>query len=342
MEQDIQTPHIERGFLQLRRTVYSHLRKSEDLLLIQKMTEALEEVSKALDTLQEIRSFVVENNEPDYRYDLSTALQLKTKIIRIQEEGMEDETELLEEALELSSHDEELRLEVVKFAIKNILIGEEEVMLMPDSRKSPAEKILGLIGLVNSAFSQALLLIEINNREEVFEVLPSLPVIENLSHSQLKQLMTLLSRSREKEKIISWLLETEWSCEPLEKERILVQCLLLSSREARVETSFTIFGLYTQLTIPQQKVKWEYVGVVLSQCDKMILKMTEEKSHSPLLEKWLGGAALLASVFQRSKAYQHFAKHLLTHFLKEGKTDKLGRLSVNLNFYHLFKLKYEN
>merc|ERR1719347_1170900 len=105
---------------------------------------------------------------------------------------------------------------------------------MPDSRKSPAEKILGLIGLINSAFSQALLLIEINNRGEVFEVLPSLPVIENLSHSQLKQLMTLLSRSREKEKIISWLLETEWNCEPFEKERILVQCLLLSSREARV------------------------------------------------------------------------------------------------------------
>ena len=73
----------ETGYIEVRQRLYRQLRKSENHLVAQNISEALREIKKALESLKEIRSFVVESNEPDFRYDLSTALQLQTKISRV-------------------------------------------------------------------------------------------------------------------------------------------------------------------------------------------------------------------------------------------------------------------
>ena len=316
----------ETGYIEVRQRLYRQLRKSENHLVAQNISEALREIKKALESLKEIRSFVVESNEPDFRYDLSTALQLQTKISRVSKNGMEDETDLLLEALDVAKHDEQLTVDIVKFAISNILVGEEDVELMPNSTKTKAEKVLHLVGLINSPFTQTLILIEVTNRAEgLFEVFPPLPELEKLSLSQLHQLLKLLSRSREKDRLLCWVLEVPWLCEPEEQEKLLMQSLVLSAREASVQTSFLIFSQYIQLTIAEKSRRWRYVDVALSVCDKTILQLQGEDDQH-LLEKWLGGAALLASVLQRSSAFQHFAKHLLSTFLKKGEMDKLGEI----------------
>ena len=129
------------NYIELRRHLYTTMRRSENLLVTQKVDEAFNQIREAFKTLQQLRRFVDENREAEFKYDLSLAFQLQTKICRLREEGMEDETELLVEALELSKHDEELRVNVIKFAINSILLAEEEVMLLPNSTKSTEDKL---------------------------------------------------------------------------------------------------------------------------------------------------------------------------------------------------------
>ena len=313
-------------YIELRRHLYTAMRRSENLLVTQKVDEAFNQIREAFKTLQQLRRFVDENREAEFKYDLSLAFQLQSKICRLREEGLEDETELLVEALELSKHDEELREKVIKFAINSILVADEEVMLLPNSTKSTGDKLVSLVGMINSAFTRTLILIELNNRN-VFQDFPDLPTLYHLSHQQLSQLLSLASRSRETDRILSSLLEVDnWLCDPAETEQILAKMFLLGSlagTEAE-EVLYSVFARYAQLTTATASVDWKYADVVLAIADRIIFQLSSygEVGYD-VLEKWLLGATSLASVFGKSKE-SHFAKHLLTVFLKQGKLSEIG------------------
>ena len=319
------------NYIELRRELYTTLRRSENLLDTQKVEEAFKQIREAFETLQELRRFVEEKREAEFKYDLSLAFQLQSKICRLREEGMEDETELLVEALELSKHDEELRVNVIKFAINSILVAEEEVMLMPNSTKSTEDKLASLVGLINSAFTQTLILIELNN-SNIFPAFPDLPKLDNLSHQQLSQLLSLASRSKETEKILSSLLELDsWNCDPAETEQILARMLLvcsLAGSEAE-EVSYSVFARYSSLlTTATTSAEWKYAEVVLAIADRIIFQLSGRvEAADEVLEKWLVAATSLASVFGKSKE-SHFAKHLLTVLLKQGKFREIGKEGV--------------
>ena len=319
------------NYINLRRQLYTSLRRSENLLDSRQLDEAFKQVREALETIQELRRFVDERREAEFKYDLSLALQLQTQICRLREEDPEYDRELLTEALELSKHDEELKVNVIKFAINSILDAEEGLGSMPNSAETVRVrgKLVGLVGLINSAFTQTLLLIELNNRN-IFQVFPVLPRLEDLSHSQLSQLLRLASRSREIDKIISSLLEMDscsWACNPSETEQILVKMLLLCSQAGSqaVETGLLVLSRYSQLLTADPSMEWSYTGVVLVLSDRLSLQLSGlGQAGYQVWEKWLAGLISFANVFGKSKE-SHFALHLLTVFLKQGKFSEIGK-----------------
>ena len=313
------------NYMELRRQVYNNLRCSENLLHAQKVEDAFKQIRESFETLQKLQCLVEEKREAEFKYDLSLAFQLQTKICRLKEEGMEDETELLFEALELSS-DEEMRVNIIKFAVNSILVSEEDVMLLPNSSKSTAEKLISFVGLINSAFTRSMVLIELNNRN-VFKAFPELPEVENLSYQQLSQLLSLAGRSRKSDKILRRLLEMDWLCDPSETEQVLAKMLLvcsLAGTEAE-ETSYSVLARYTQLTTDNTGVEWKHADVVLAISDRIIFQFAGlgEAAYG-VLEKWLVGTTSLASRFGKSKD-SHFAKHLLSVLLKQGKLREIGK-----------------
>ena len=68
------------NYIELRRELYTTLRRSENLLDTQKVDEAFKQIREAFETLQELRRFVDEKREAEFKYDLSLAFQMQSKI----------------------------------------------------------------------------------------------------------------------------------------------------------------------------------------------------------------------------------------------------------------------
>ena len=122
------------------------------------------------------------------------------------------------------------------------------------------------------------------------------------------------------------MLELDWLCDPSETEQVLAKMLLvcsLAGTEAE-ETSYSVLARYTQLITDNTGLEWKQVDVVLAISDRLIFQFAGLGEAYGVVEKWLVVVTKLASLFGKSQD-SHFAKHLLTVFLMDGKLREIGK-----------------
>ena len=118
----------------------------------------------------------------------------------------------------------------------------------------------------------------------------------------------------------------------LRTEKILVKMLILcSTAGSQAEaTSFLVFSRYSQLITADRSIKWKYVDVFLTICDKITVQLYEQgQAGYEALEKWLVALISLASDFDKPQE-SFFLQNLLTVFLKQGKFSEIGKCGLVL------------
>ena len=313
----------ESYYNKLRNKFSFHLKGSGSSLFKENdVAKAEDEILKSLKFLNDIKMYFPASVSGDqFKEDFNEAFTMYFKVL----ESKEDEAQLVSFALELSEHEDlqEDLCEVVKGLISKILTRPGQV-----AGQSQSERILGLVCMVRSSHSRALLLIELNN-QAVFHSLPDLPAREAMSVTEVTEVVGLMRQSRGKAEILSWLLRTPWTSAPLDTEHLLTKCLLICSEsEELLEIAMEVLTKYINLLVSPENVDchWRCGEVVLGLGDRVKLQVSHT-TNTHVTERWLAGLFLVSLVIKNTSAHILLTEQLLQMLIHQG---KLSHLKLHL------------
>ena len=316
------------NYMKIKSKFSFHLKASGSFLFRENtdVLKAEEEIKECLKFLNEMRRTCHPFVTDVYKEDFNQAFTMYFKVLESKDvDSLEDEAELVSLTLDLSDHEDMLedRCEVLKGLISKIL-----TRYRGPTANSQRDRIVNLVSLMSSRHTQSLILIELHNQTQVFDSLPTLPLMQEVSFSEATELVGLIRQSRGTSHLLSWLLDTPWTfSSPLQTEEVLTKCLwICGESEELLEIAMKVLTRYIRLLVSDQNAacQWKCCKVFLG-LGRKFLHLVHGDVNTEDTEKWLEGLAIVSLVMGNHSAHLDYIEHLLKTLIQQGKLSKLKR-----------------